>query len=210
MAGIKVVIFDLGDVIVDIVWLNQNPRFLAKCKVPLRDVDALFEGGGAWWNFEKGLISGEEFSELAASRLKYVGGAKEFRKDLSHMLEASINQQVFDIICSLKLRHGRNIDLWLLSNLNEDHYRYLREKWPGIFANFFEVFLSFELGERKPDEAIYKKVLAKGGAAPASCLFFDDRKENVLGAKRAGIEGRLFEGSAGLKRDLAAAGLAIP
>lgn len=208
MPATKVVIFDLGGVIVKINFLTENPAFLARCSVSTESARS-FSDGEVWHAYEKGRISTDRFVELAVSALGYRGVKEEFRHDFCEMLEAKLDSEVFSILCSLKQAYGREVELWMLSNINELHYNYLRAKWPGIFSNFFEAFLSFEIGERKPCEAIFKKVLAKGRAHPKQCLFFDDLEENVLGARKAGMEARRFTGVDGLRGDLAAAGFVV-
>ena len=39
----------------------------------------------------------------------------------------------------------------------------------------------------KPDQAIYKALCDKYGLIPENCLFFDDRSENVQGARDFGM-----------------------
>ncbi len=56
-------------------------------------------------------------------------------------------------------------------------------------ADTFDAFISsaFE-GVRKPDRRIYLRACEKLGAAPENCLFMDDSEENVMGARRVGMQ----------------------
>jgi putative hydrolase of the HAD superfamily len=202
---IKVLIFDLGGVIVKFTCLTKNPAFLAMCSAPKEGVKSFFLGE-VWCRYERGQISTGEFAKLAVSNLGYRGTESEFQHDFCEMLGAEIDRDVFDVLDSLKLFYGQHVELWMLSNVNELHYNYLRAKWPGIFSSFLEVFLSFELGERKPGEEIYRKMLGLGKALPEQCLFFDDSAENIHGAWSVGLGARRFSNSVGLRYDLASAG----
>ena len=44
----------------------------------------------------------------------------------------------------------------------------------------------------KPDARIYRILLKRYDLNPASCLFFDDREDNVVAACREGIHGVVF------------------
>lgn len=205
MQDIKVIIFDLGDVILRVTWLTKNPAFLAKCSVSGENAEEFFHGE-IWHAYEKGQIPTHEFIGAAMAHLGYLGTESEFRNDFCEMLDAKVDRDVFDVVGSLKFLYGQDVELWILSNINELHYNYFRAKFPGIFSSFLEVFLSFELGERKPDAAIFKKILIKGRALPKECLFFDDLAENVSGARESGLRAHRFSNVVGLRHDLASAG----
>jgi HAD superfamily hydrolase (TIGR01509 family) len=61
------------------------------------------------------------------------------------------------------------------------------------FEDLFDVVvLSFELGVRKPDAAIYEAALEGVGAQPADALFVDDQTDYCDGARALGIDTRLI------------------
>ena len=53
---------------------------------------------------------------------------------------------------------------------------------------FDYVFLSFEIGLRKPDREIYEYVLKSIQTTPNNVLFIDDYINNIQGAKECGIQ----------------------
>jgi len=72
-----------------------------------------------------------------------------------------------------------------LSNTCLPHLKVMRENgWPHLFDGFFT---SCELGVVKPHRDAYLAVLRAVGAEPSQTVFVDDREENVIGAKLAGI-----------------------
>lgn len=86
----------------------------------------------------------------------------------------------------------RDYRLVLLSNTNPIHW------WKSVadyftvcgktVADYFErTFLSYEMRMLKPDEAIYRRVLAETGMAADETLFIDDSAANCAGAERAGL-----------------------
>ena len=81
--------------------------------------------------------------------------------------------------------------VYLLSNANTLFERY-RSRIPAIEV-FDGILVSCYEGVVKPDEAIYELFCKRYGLAPASCLFIDDLRRNVVGAQRAGMQGYLFD-----------------
>lgn len=52
---------------------------------------------------------------------------------------------------------------------------------------FDKIYLSYELHELKPSEAIFRKVIADSGVIPAETLFIDDGRKNVDAAQALGF-----------------------
>ena len=53
-------------------------------------------------------------------------------------------------------------------------------------SKFDHVYLSFELGMKKPDQEIYDYVQQDLGLPPENILFIDDIMENIIAAKENG------------------------
>lgn len=82
--------------------------------------------------------------------------------------------------------------------------RRLRRCLPGVrgdpFAHLFDkTYFTFKLGLRKPDQRIYRKVLADAGLKGNETLFIDDSIRNVLGAQRAGLLSLVIRGNGYLR-----------
>ena len=78
----------------------------------------------------------------------------------------------------------------LVSNCGPDT-RLLVERL-GLDAEFDALILSFELGARKPDPAIYEAALVAVGGAANDAVFVDDQAEYCDGARVLGIDTRLI------------------
>jgi len=80
----------------------------------------------------------------------------------------------------------------ILSNMPYDLLGELRQSFDWL--DEFEVQIwSCEHGVVKPDPAIYRLCLDALGGEPQRTLFFDDRPNNVEGARLAGMKAHLFE-----------------
>lgn len=76
--------------------------------------------------------------------------------------------------------------LLILSNTNSLHYKFLSNRFP--FLGLADaVVLSYQLGLRKPEAAIYRAALKAAGAQPHEAVFIDDVKANADAAAALGI-----------------------
>ena len=85
----------------------------------------------------------------------------------------------------------RGIRTCVLSNNNPASMKYIRRMFTAdgkTMDDYFDaVFLSYELHELKPSEAIFRKMIAAGGMRPEETLFIDDGQKNVDAAQRLGF-----------------------
>lgn len=89
-------------------------------------------------------------------------------------------KDVVDYAHSLKSR----CKIAILSNLMYFDKRRINDQYD--LSKFDYVYLSFEIGMRKPDEKIYKYVLDDLKVKPEDILFIDDDYQNILAAKKCG------------------------
>ena len=83
----------------------------------------------------------------------------------------------------------KGYNLFLLSNTDELHFPYIKEKFPAV--NIFDngLMLSYQLGYTKPEKEIYEKALSIYNLNPNETVFIDDREENITAAKELNIKG---------------------
>ena len=95
---------------------------------------------------------------------------------------------------------NRNFKIYILSNLSEQSYQFIKE------YDFFELvdggIYSYEEKLCKPDRKIYKKLLEKYSLIPEETIFIDDHKENIEVAKKMGIYGVIFADLEKVKREV--------
>ena len=89
-------------------------------------------------------------------------------------------QDVIDFELSLK----EQCYIGILSNLSITEKKRL-DSQVGL-SNYDYAFLSFELGCKKPEDAIYEYIENHVPFKPKDILFIDDKKENVKKAKKRG------------------------
>ena len=86
----------------------------------------------------------------------------------------------------------RGLPVYTLSNIAAHHMVAIERNEPGFFAEATGLFLSYQMGARKPETEIYSQVLQSLGANGEQCFFLDDRLENVEAARSAGINAYHF------------------
>jgi putative hydrolase of the HAD superfamily len=104
----------------------------------------------------------------------------------------------------LELVPGLPRPRFLLSNTNEPHVSWIRERYPEVFPLFDHCVFSNDVGMRKPDLAIFRHVEGLTGRPPAEHVFIDDLDRHVRGARSAGWRAIHFEGVEDCRRRLAA------
>ena len=111
-----------------------------------------------------------------------------------HAWQLSLFPGVEDCVRSVLHRYR----VALLSNTNEVHWQQVRES-SGVFDLFARVFLSYETGHYKPEQAAFHDVMTFFNCAPDEILFLDDSEPNVIGARNLGIDARKVIGVTELK-----------
>lgn len=82
--------------------------------------------------------------------------------------------------------------IYLLSNTNSIHIDKALREWNAksqypIEQVFTKVYLSHEMGMRKPNPEIFQRVCKEQGLDPSETLFIDDSIQHVHGARAAGL-----------------------
>lgn len=83
------------------------------------------------------------------------------------------------------------LPIWCLSNDVGRWSQRLRVAL-GVEPLLAGAVISADVGVRKPDRAIYERLLIETGYSPADLLFVDDRARNVTAAAELGIRAVLF------------------
>ena len=186
-------IFDLGAVLYEIDFSRTVTAFLALTQGASAEViGAAVQGHPGWQEFERGNITAEAFRELVRRELKVEAPDSAIDTAWNALLVGPLAGRA-EWLRKLARKHR----LVLLSNTNEIHYKKLRPECTELLGHFEHLFLSFEMGYRKPEPEIYRALLDQMGWRAEDCTFFDDSAANVEAACALGIDGRWVEGKSG-------------
>jgi glucose-1-phosphatase len=187
LSGIKNIIFDFGQVL-----LNIDPNLSAKAfkKLGIREgVDFWGSRAGSdlLIGLEKGIITPDAFMENALEML-VPGVTPQQITDAWNALLLDMPVTRVEKLKSLK----KDYRLFLLSNSNQIHYecfmsRIENEFGFGLGELFEKLWFSHQLGLVKPDPEIFRFVLKDAGLHPEETLFIDDTLVHVEAARSVGI-----------------------
>ena len=186
---IKNVIFDLGGVLVD--W--DPEAALRRMGLPEEEVKEIARNttfSPEWNEVDRSAISKEK---LFATMLANV--PEKYREDAARFLNGGVFDGIHSFSYSadwLKSLKERGLCLYLLTNYSEWMFNYHYENEFSFTDSIDGMVVSGKVKLLKPDRAIYEALMEKYGLKPEECVFFDDRAENVEGARKCGINGIVF------------------
>ncbi len=199
----EAVLLDIGGVLLDFDHMKSCRQLAPVCGLAPEEVYKQLFASGLETDFDLGMDSSLFYAEVLA-RLNISPDKLPF-EHFSTVWGAIFAEkpEVTEIVQGLQ----GSTRLFVLSNTNTIHYSYIEENFAFFQKSFEAQFLSFRLGLRKPDPAIFSSVIDTTGLAPASILYFDDMEEHVEAAKELGIDARLFTSVNIMKAELKSAGL---
>jgi FMN phosphatase YigB (HAD superfamily) len=190
--GIQAIIFDLGDVIVNLDMQRVVDAFSKyTSNDPIKVLDRISDLD-AFRLYETGKIDTFEFIEASRVSLELNLTHEQFKSIWNSML-LNIPVQKLELLKRVK----DQCHTMVFSNTNAMHEeafeRMIDELHPGHRMSDFVhmAYYSHHVGMRKPDQEVFEFMISEHGLHRQSTLFFDDKKENIEAAKSAQIQGIL-------------------
>ncbi len=191
---VDVVVSDLGGVFFD--W---DPRHLYRKLIPdtVTRERFLTEVCSPEWHAEQDLGRSLEAScrDLASRHPEYA----ELIWAWSERNEEMVASIFEDSVAILRDLRRRGIRCYVLSNMESETFALRCERYP-FMSEFDGYVISSTEGVAKPDEEIYRRLLARFHLDPTQSLFVDDRGTNVDVASRLGFHAHVFVSSGELRR----------
>ncbi|CAG5067921.1 Alpha-D-glucose 1-phosphate phosphatase YihX [Dyadobacter sp. CECT 9623] len=187
---IKNIIFDLGDVILNIDVPVASQSFAELSGREQSEILAIFNENEIFRQFETGSMDEAGFRNFIREILEFDDLSDEAIDTAWNSLLLDLPPERVELLKNL----GTQYRLFLLSNTSSIHITQVNkilEASTGVkkLQDLFEtVFLSYEMGVMKPDPLIYQKVLAQAGIKADETLFLDDNYDNIQAAAKLGIE----------------------
>ena len=175
-------LFDFGGVLIEIDFRRAFAAWATAAGTSAESVAARFRFDDAYAAHERGEIAAPDYFEFLRRSLGIDISDDQFL--------AGWNAIFVDEVAGMRnvlAEAGKTRPLYLFSNTCEVHKRYWLRQHRDLLRPFSKVFLSSEIGLRKPDPEAFLFVARSIGLPPERIAFFDDAEENVAGARKAGL-----------------------
>jgi glucose-1-phosphatase len=201
MAGdappVRALIFDLGGVVLEIDFGRVLRAWAAAAGCAIAGLRRRFTFDQAYERHERGELDASGY--FASLRLSL--GLRLSDEEFT----AGWNDLYLGVVAELPAvlaAAGQRFPLYAFTNSNPTHQRVWSTRFAAELSAFRSVFVSSDLGLRKPDPAAFAAVARQTGFPAAEILFFDDTAENVAGAQAAGMQALLVRSSRDVRAEL--------
>ena len=189
MNAIKNIIFDLGNVLLNIDYNKTKEAFQNLGFTDFEKMYSLSKANNFFDDLETGHITEQAFYEymINASEGKT---SKDEVKDAWNAMLLDFRDESMSFLNEL----CQHKTIFLLSNTNTIHKQAFEESLkmqtgaPSLDSFFSKAYYSCNVGMRKPNDDIFRFVLQDAGIAPAETLFIDDLHGNIETANKLGIK----------------------
>ena len=176
-------LFDLGGVIMTLDWDQAFARWAAGSGSSAPALRARYSFDAPYERHERGEIGERDYYESLRSSLGIELSEEQWADGWSAIFGGLIAPTV-DLIERVKDR----VPVYAFSNSNAAHQRVWAQRFAPALGHFRKIFVSSDLGLRKPERAAFEAISREIGVPASGILFFDDTPENVEGARAAGLQ----------------------
>jgi glucose-1-phosphatase len=188
LKGIKNIIFDLGEVIINLSPQSTVSAFQELLKDTYIEMEKELHSKKVLNKFETGEISTEGFTSFFKTYKPKLSDQEIIDAWNSMLLD--IPEERLNVIKKL----GKRYRLFLLSNTNGIHLNYINRYVKNEFSMeamsmpFEKAYYSHQMGCRKPDSKIFETILIEQNILPDETLFIDDSEQHILAAKKLNLK----------------------
>ncbi|KAI1770584.1 HAD-like protein [Hypoxylon cercidicola] len=182
---VKALVLDLGGVLLE--WDRHNITALSPGQF------LTIMNSTTWHDLDRGRFTIKEackdFGAILGVAPSVVEVALE-EAQLSLTINAPLAQTILDLKTS-----SPDLELYIMSNISREHYKTVRNL--GLpWSIFNSIFISGEVGMRKPDLCFFRHVIQQIGVDPSHIVMIDDTVENICAARSLGMYGLLADDEA--------------
>jgi glucose-1-phosphatase len=201
---IRTLLFDLGGVVIDFDFDRAFRFWAARASVEASELGLRFSLDEPYEQHERGQLHVSDYFASLRRSLNIDLSDDEFLEGWN-----DVYLGVMPGISAMLTIASEHFPLYAFTNSNSAH----QSEWSVRFAKelsiFKDIFVSSELGLRKPDPQAFCEVANRTGFIVSEFLFFDDTPENIEGARTAGMKAVLVESSSDVSEALLQLGLDV-
>ena len=183
----KIVVFDLGKVLVDFDYSIAARKIAARSTMPLDDINRFIGDSDLTVKYELGVVTRREFFEQTRQAIGFHGTLEEFGEFFADIFTEI--PPMIEIHAELR---RRGVPTYIFSNTDDLAVEHIRRNFP-FFRDFDGYIFSYEVGAMKPEPKIYEALEKLAGRHGADILYIDDRPENVAAGAARGWRTILHE-----------------
>jgi HAD superfamily hydrolase (TIGR01509 family) len=198
---ITAITFDLGNVLIKVDHFRFCRRLAVLAALSPQEVYAQVFESSLEPGYDTGRITSREFYERVTSHFGVALPYSRFRDLWCDLFDP------MDGMAELVQHLASRFPLFLLSNTNALHFDYIQARFATLLQSFRAFVLSYEVGSRKPEPAIYQSLIRQAGRPPEQILFLDDKVSFVEGARGQGLTAWQFRSPQELQPELERHGL---
>ena len=180
--NIEALLFDMGGVVIDIDFDQALQIWKEYSALPIGEIQRRFTMDAAYERHERGEIDASEYFAHIRNVLELDASDSDIVLGWNAIFIGEIAETVNSI---LSVRD--QIPCFAFTNSNPTHQVTWMAAYPRVVTSFHRIFVSCEIGLRKPERAAFNAIADATGINLAAMLFFDDSIENVVGARDAGL-----------------------
>ena len=179
---VAALLFDIGGVVIDIDFGRVFARWAAAARVTPETIRSRFSFDAFYERHERGEIGAAEYFASLRSSLGIDLSDAEFVDGWTAIYVGEV-PGARALLRSLEAR----LPIYAFTNSNPTHLAFCRTRYAITLASFRRIFVSSDLGRRKPEPEAFAAIAAAIDVPLDRILFFDDTRENVESALALGM-----------------------
>lgn len=176
-------LFDLGGVVIETDFNRAFARWAAHANQPLNTIKPKFTYDRFYELHERGEIDAAAYFASLRTSLGIAISDSQFVDGWNDIYVGEIPG-----VAALLQRAKEKLPLYAFSNSNPTHQQVWSQTFADVLGLFDTIFVSSELGKRKPESEAFQAIAGAIGVALPRIVLFDDLLENVEGARAIGMQ----------------------
>ena len=181
--SVDALLFDLGGVVIEIDFDRVFSHWALSSNQSLEIIKSRFAFDSNYERHERGKIDASEYFASLRKSMEINITDEEFTAGWNSLYVGEMPG-----VSTLLSKVAEKLSIYAFTNSNFTHQLVWSKKFKKVLSIFREVFVSSEIGKRKPEPAAFHTMSCEIGVQPENILFFDDSLENIVGAKKVGMQ----------------------
>lgn len=199
--NIEGLLFDLGGVVIEIDFERALQAWNQWTLLSIEEMRDRFKMDEAYERHERGEVEAAEYFTHLRKALQLEASDADIASGWNAIFLNEIEETVNYIRAV-----NNDLPCFAFTNSNPTHQISWMSNFPRVVESFHQIFVSSELGLRKPEREAFEAIADATGIGLEAILFFDDTEENVKGAQAIGMHAVHVRGHVDVKRALSGIG----